>query len=340
MLDHLLSADTQAILLLCGSFGRARSNGAKPLTLPEYNQLAVWLQQHNLRPADLLNAGGLSALSEFQHASVSADRLAQLLARGATLALAVESWTNKGLWVISRSDGVYPGRLKTKLGRAAPAVLYGAGSVDLLSKGGLAIVGSRDAEAAATHFTREVARICAGQGIQVISGGARGVDTEAMTVALESGGRGVAVLADSLLKMSVSGRYREGIRSGQLALTSPYDPDAVFNVGNAMGRNRDVYALSDWAMVVSAALNEGGTWAGAVENLKHSWVPLFVRADAPLPLGNQGLIDKGGISVTLEELSRAESLRNWLSTRAGEPRPDEPPHPADSEDTGQQLSLL
>src|SRR5262245_28429938 len=179
MLDHLLSADTQAILLLCGSFGRARSDGAKPLTLPEYNQLAAWLQQRNLRPADLLNAGGLSELSEFQHATVSPDRLAQLLARGATLALAVESWTNKGLWVISRSDGVYPGRLKTKLGRAAPAVLYGAGNVDLLSKGGLAIVGSRDADAAATRFTREVARICAGQGIRVISGGARGVDTEA-----------------------------------------------------------------------------------------------------------------------------------------------------------------
>jgi hypothetical protein len=40
MMNFTVSADTQAILLLCGSFGDNRQAEPQPLTLKEYNILA------------------------------------------------------------------------------------------------------------------------------------------------------------------------------------------------------------------------------------------------------------------------------------------------------------
>jgi DNA processing protein len=54
---------------------------------------------------------------------------------------------------------------------------------------------------------------------------------------------------------------------GQLVLVSPYDPGAGFNVGNAMQRNKLIYALADAALVVNSDFEKGGTWTGAVEQL-------------------------------------------------------------------------
>ena len=61
------------------------------------------------------------------------------------MALALERWQRAGLWVISRGDAAFPKQLKRQLKHAAPPILYGAGSQDLLDMGGLAIIGSRDA---------------------------------------------------------------------------------------------------------------------------------------------------------------------------------------------------
>lgn len=51
--NHRLDPDTQAVLLLCGWFGTP-AVGAAPLSVAEYNAVAHWLQQHGLRPSDLL----------------------------------------------------------------------------------------------------------------------------------------------------------------------------------------------------------------------------------------------------------------------------------------------
>ena len=49
---------------------------------------------------------------------------------------------------------------------------------------------------------------------------------------------GSVVLADSLARAAVAGKYRSALRDGRLVLISPYDPDAGFNVGNAMNIHR------------------------------------------------------------------------------------------------------
>jgi predicted Rossmann fold nucleotide-binding protein DprA/Smf involved in DNA uptake len=307
---YQISPDTQAALLLCGSLGLARAVEPRPLTLAEYNRLGHALHAQGSRPSDLFAPGGL-ALVETTETGIDRERLHALLGRGAALALAVEAWTSRGLWVLGRADERYPSRLRSRLKGSAPALLYGVGEPRLLDEGGLAIVGSRDADAAATSFTEEIAGRCAVAGLTVISGGARGIDAMAMETALERGGRVVGVLADRLARAAVSKPYRGALRAGRLALWSPYDPDAGFSVGNAMGRNRHIYALSDAALVVSATEAAGGTWAGAVENLKRQWVPLYVRSGEQAPPGNRLLVDQGGRPVSSTSLPTPACLIDW-----------------------------
>ncbi len=297
MRTNELTDDAKAILLLCGRFGKQDKNEKiKPLSIGEYNRLADWLMSRKLRPSDLLKED-TKALVASGPLNGEMDRIRALLGRGALLALFIEKWINKGIWIVCRSDTLYPDRLKKHLKRNAPPVLYGAGDIHLLSYGGLAVVGSRNVDEAGERFTKAVGQECAKQGITVVSGGARGVDRIAMTSALESGGIVIAVLANNLIKAVVSGKYRNGIREKRLVLVSPYHPDASFNVGNAMSRNKHIYAFSDYALVISAEYNKGGTWSGAAEELRReNPIPVFVRNEGDVPVGNRELLKSGALA--------------------------------------------
>lgn len=309
-----LSPDTEAILLLCGRFGSERGEtglpSPSPLTQKEYARLTRWLLECRLRPGDLLDGEWADRLADLVHAGLEGPRVAALMARGTALALALERWQRSGLWVLSRSDAAYPKRLKKKLGQAAPPLLYGAGEMSLLNAGGVAVVGSRNASAAALEFARDVARACVRDGVGVISGAARGVDLAAMQGASEAGGTVIGVLAADLLRASVNRQNRMGIQSARLVLTSPFNPDTGFHAGNAMARNRYIYALADCALVVDSAEGEGGTWAGATENMRHRWTPLYVPALSESP-GNLALIAKGAQRFTCDIGERA-SIRRFL----------------------------
>lgn len=53
-----------------------------------------------------------------------------------------------------------------------------------------------------------------------------------------------------------------------------------------MGRNKLIYGMSDYGLVVSAEYKKGGTWAGAAEELKReNALPVFVRVGNDVPLG-------------------------------------------------------
>ena len=296
MTTHILSPDTQAVLLLCASFGQKRTVEPKPLTLGEYNDLANWLQENDLTPKDLLDSIIQKKLPRLAINKLESHRILALLERGMMLSLAVEQWTNQGLWILGRGDAEYPKILKQKLRYQAPAIVYGVGNKKLLSQGGLAIVGSRDLDDAGLEYTQKLAQTCAQQKIQVISGGARGVDRASMLETLATGGTVLGVMADSLAKAAVAKKYRAGIKEGRLTLISTYDPHAGFSVGNAMGRNKYIYALADYALVINSNVNKGGTWAGATEALKKIQdVPVFVRMEEKVPAGNHELIKKGAI---------------------------------------------
>ncbi|MEB3175211.1 MAG: DNA-processing protein DprA [Cyanobacteriota bacterium] len=300
-----LSADTQAVLLLCAQFGVKNQDNLKSLTLKEYNLLTQLLQQQQLRPGDLLNRDLIHGLNSHLNANLDPERIQALLNRGALLALKVEEWTNQGLWILSRGDDDYPQRLKLKLRYQAPPLLYGIGNLELLKSGGLAIVGSRNIEQEEVDYTAHVGQLCSKYGITIVSGGAKGVDQAAMLSAIEAEGTSIGVVANDLAKFATTKHYRDAIRENQLVLISPYDPQARFQVGNAMGRNKLIYALADQALVVCAAYQSGGTWAGAVEELKREQAcPLWVRVSEATPLGNQGLLDLGAKPLLAEDISQ------------------------------------
>ncbi|MDB9517563.1 DNA-processing protein DprA [Roseofilum reptotaenium CS-1145] len=294
MENHLLSLDTQAILLLCASFGEDRLSFPQPLTLSEYNTLVTWLKENKMRPGDLLNTIGKDKLENASINKLDPYRTDALLKRGFLLSLAVEKWSQQGLWIMGRGDPNYPKRLKDRLKQKSPPILYGVGQQNLLERGGLAIVGSRNISQEEIDYTHQVTKICTHQNIQVISGGARGIDQTSMLATLQASGTVLGVLADSLIKTALNKKYRSSIAEGRLTLLSPYDPDAGFHIGNAMGRNKYIYALADYALVVTSNYEQGGTWAGAKEALeKIKEVPVFVKVENSIPEGNKKLIDKG-----------------------------------------------
>ncbi len=284
---------TQAALLLTVSLGKADREGAKPLSPGEWARLADWLGDRGLDPCALLANDFRDVLSGWDDRSILLDRLDALLGRGAALGLAVEKWQRAGLWVLARSDPGYPTRLARRLGPTTPPVLFGCGNRLLLERGGLAVVGSRDAGEDDLDCSKGLGETASQQGYSIVSGGARGVDRSAMKGAFDSEGTAVAVLTDSLLRAATSALYRRPLFSGDLALICAVNPEARFNVGNAMARNRYIYCLADAAVVVASASGSGGTWNGACENAKAGWVPLWVKRTSDPASGNSGLIEQG-----------------------------------------------
>jgi predicted Rossmann fold nucleotide-binding protein DprA/Smf involved in DNA uptake len=111
--------------------------------------------------------------------------------------------------------------LKSRLREFAPPVLYGCGHAPLLEGGGLAIVGSRDAEDELLRYTDETARRVAGWREAVVSGGARGIDQAAMRAALAEGGNVSGVLSDGLERAALARENREFLMERHLVLVSP-----------------------------------------------------------------------------------------------------------------------
>lgn len=288
-----LSLTAQATLLLTSLFTKTSGEDVKPLTNVEWGRFALWLKEKSKMPADLLVSEPQSLLSGWHDPRISIERIVRLLNRGHSLALAVEKWQRAGLWVVTRSDPEYPWRLKQRLKTDSPPVLFGCGNKALLNAGGVAVVGSRNANISDLSYTEQVGCKAATEGIAIVSGGARGVDEAAMLGAMHNGGTVVGVMADSLLPAATSAKWRHGLMAGNVVLVSPFYPEAGFSAGNAMARNKYIYCLSDSSLVIHAG-QKGGTLSGAVENLKKGWVPLWAKPTEDKSAANGELVTKGG----------------------------------------------
>ncbi len=288
-----VSSQVEAVLLLTARLAKEAKDERRPIGSAEWGRFALWLKEQNVQPEDLVLQPPEHLLTGWSDRTITLDRIRRLLGRGLALGLALEKWERAGLWVMTRSDPDYPARLETRLETRAPAVLFGCGNRRLLGQRGVAVVGSRDANNEDLAFASGVGAAAASQGWSVISGGARGVDQAAMLGALEREGTAIGVLSDNLLRATTSGTYRKWLMAKDLVLVSPFDPEVGFVVGNAMDRNKYIYCLSDAAIVVAASQGNGGTWSGALEDLKHGWVPLWVKRHPDSRSGNAALVQRG-----------------------------------------------
>ncbi|ODN30195.1 DNA-processing protein DprA [Fervidobacterium thailandense] len=242
----------------------------------------------------------------------------------------LKTFQDLGIKVVTTLNHQYPHVLKQKLRDSAPPLLYYSGNLELCNDEGVAIVGSRQPNPNAVAVAQKLAQTCATEGIVVVSGGARGIDSEAHNTALEYGGNTVVFLSCEMLdiltcafrkRCSDNRRFvlnaRTLIDEGRLLLISAVHPNAKFFTGNAMDRNKFIYALSKIAFVV-AANESGGTITGAKENLKHNYSQLWVveydlsKTDDGTPPGNKTLLKTGKVKRVLE----SEILSNQFSVKS------------------------
>ena len=316
-----LSPDAAAIVLLCTSLGMDRDGaGERPLGPAAYAALQAAIDRSSLAgPADLVGLGADDVAAALQVSQGDAAAHVRRLARHGQLAFEVDRLRARGIWVVTIRSDAYPARLRDRLGTAAPPVLFGSGPVALLATGGVAIVGSRDADGAANAFTERLATAASVGGGTVVSGGARGVDVTAMRAAFAAGGSVIGVLPEGVERRLKEASTRSAVADGQAVLVSPYHPAAAFSAGAAMGRNKLIYALADVAVVVSSADGSGGTWAGALEAIKGRWVPVLVRDEPGVPSGNRALVAKGAAPICAADIPGIDSrwTTSWhLPTRA------------------------
>ena len=312
-----LTTDSQAMLLLCSRLGLSDETGPKPLTLREWNSLARKLLSSSLgTPGGLLGVSVDALETALALSNDEAERLARLLSRGGGLAIELERLESLGIWIVTRADAHYPRRLKQRLKHAAPAILFGAGARALLGQPGLAVVGSRNVDDHGKACADFIGNACACEGLVLYSGGARGVDAISAKAALEARGTAVGILAHSLEKAIRAPDARPKLVNGDLALVTPYSPKAGFSVGAAMGRNKLIYALADYALVIASDAGKGGTWAGATEALKAKWLPVFVLDSPDVPDGNRQLLQKGALPFPNSLLTASLALREWLEAQA------------------------
>jgi predicted Rossmann fold nucleotide-binding protein DprA/Smf involved in DNA uptake len=83
-----------------------------------------------------------------------------------------------------------------------------------------------------------------------------------------------------------------------------------------MGRNRLIYALAEYAIVVASDAETGGTWAGATEALRNKWVPVFVLEQDAMPEGNKLLLRKGALPFPHPFRDAPVKLPEWLKEKA------------------------
>lgn len=306
-----LSPDSLTLLLLCSQLG-LDDDSVKPLTLREWNPIARKLHAASLRPSDLLQQPEHDLRFNLDLDSQLVTRISQLISRD--IQRDVNRLESLGIYLLTRADQDYPERYRSRLKDSAPAVLFYAGEKALLGQSGIAVVGSRHLDDAGKECAAFVGNACGLSGMVLYSGGAKGVDTISMDAALEARGTAVSVVADSLEKQVKS--RKEALSRGDLCLVTPYNPNAGFSVGAAMGRNRLIYTLADYAIVVASDAETGGTWAGATEAIKNGWVPVFVLEHEQMPEGNKLLLQKGALAFPHPFKEPPLKLPAWLKEKA------------------------
>ena len=297
--------DAWTTLLLCSRLGQRKgtANEPEPLRDAAWHTLRARLEQGGLPIGGLLGRSVVELQESFGWNIQFAAQVAALLTSGRRqelIAGEVARLDRQGIWVLCWLDHAYPERLRQRLGPSAPALLYGAGAREQIASSGVAVVGSRHLDAAGERFAKSTGRRCAKRGLTVFSGAAWGADRVAMLASTEAGGRAVGVVAGRLEQMLRDRAFGPLIEGGRLSLVTKVQPSAGFSVGNAMDRNKLIYCLAECAIVVTSSLRVGGTWAGAVENLRRQWTPLYVRTGPDVPDGNQELLDLGGLPLLPE----------------------------------------
>jgi DNA processing protein len=200
-----------------------------------------------------------ASLTELESTGIQAVS-AQSIATGKSAELAREEQARAlaaGINVLSMDDPLYPSRLKEIYD--PPLVLYVRGSSDLLAKPGIAMVGTRHPSPYGSGMAERLASDLASQGLVIISGMARGVDTASHRGAIAAKGKTAAVFGTGVdvIYPKENSRLSEQILAFGGALISEFPLGTFAAPQNFPIRNRILSGMSVGVLVVEAAEYSG-----------------------------------------------------------------------------------
>ncbi len=164
---------------------------------------------------------------------------------------------DSGATFITMRDADYPQRLLEIYD--PPAVLWIRGNVELLSRPGIAVVGTRAPSAYGAGMSELLSRDLANRRLVIMSGMARGIDTAAHTGALDAGGKTVAVWGTGLdvVYPKDNKRLAESIVLSGGTIVTEYPMGTFPAPQNFPIRNRILSGLSVGVLVIEAAEYSG-----------------------------------------------------------------------------------
>lgn len=171
---------------------------------------------------------------------------------------AYEKMTALGMKLVCEKETEYPSRLRAVNG--APYLLYYKGQLPEEKTVAVAIIGARECSEYGRYVAKAFASRLAEEGVNVISGMARGIDGIGQEAALTAGGKTFAVLgcgADICYPAANRKLYEEIVKNG--GILSPYPPGTSPQKTLFPYRNKIVAGLSDAVLVVEAR-QKSGTW--------------------------------------------------------------------------------
>src|SRR5271154_5482572 len=227
------------------------------LTLtPGMGPTRIWKAMGRLGSADRVFDASLTELEGLGMPAQSA----QFVFEGKARAVAEDEFkrvAEAGGSVLTPEDAAYPERLREIYD--PPAVLWIRGNVELLSRPGIAVVGTRQPSPYGAGMAELLARDLAHRRLVILSGMARGVDTAAHKGALDAGGKTVAVWGTGIdvIYPKENKKLAEQIVASGGAIVSEYPLGTFPAPQNFPIRNRILSGMSVGVLVIEAAEYSG-----------------------------------------------------------------------------------
>ena len=236
----------------------------------------------------------------WQAAGLDQRSIASLLATRNTCDLDAElrAIERTGARVITIDDVEYPPLLREI--HDPPPVLYIKGHLTEADKWAIAVVGTRRATAYGKTMAQTIAGPLARQGMTIVSGLARGIDTVAHQAALEAGGRTLAIMANGIDRVYPPENHQLAdaiMAHGALLTELPLG--ARPESGHFAPRNRIISGLCLGTVVIEAAERSGALMT-ANQALDQGRDVFAVPGNAlsPVSKGTNSLIQAGARMVT------------------------------------------
>ena len=281
MMNNLNYDNDIAIISLCTKLGDQNSI-INPLTNIQYDNLAVALHHSSVKcPSGLIdNLNNIDLFwNELNLKNDLKDRIVYLLSseRLVKVYMAIQNLKRKNINIITRASQEYPKLIKLKLKNKRPAVIFYIGNLDLLDNKIVGIVGSRNIKENEIMYTENLTKDLVSNSYTIVSGGAKGTDYIAEQTAIKADGNLILFLSNGLENKIKETAIIKQIIKGKLLLLSEELPNSAFKIYSAMTRNKYIYSLSYYTIVVKTDFEKGGTWAGAVEALKNNLCKVYVK---------------------------------------------------------------